>query len=87
MARAASFAASGMHEAEVCSATLEPKPKSTRLPKGHYSDVPSGRPGSEDRPSGRERKRYIPPRDHPWRRFRLPGSPPNNKTRIARWRL
>jgi hypothetical protein len=40
---------------------------------------------SEDISSRHGRRRYIPPGNHPWRRFRLPGSPPDNKAGGGRW--
>jgi hypothetical protein len=59
----------------ICLAASKSRKKS-RPPGSHYPGDSIGHsiPGLQEPRS--PRRPYIPPREHPWRRFRLPGSPP-----------
>jgi hypothetical protein len=50
--------------------------KKSRLPDSHYPGPPLDTSIPRLQESRNPRRPYIPPREHPWRRFRLPGSPP-----------
>ena len=86
MARAVRLVSRGTHKDEVCPCSERQlasakKRKVPVLRENRYPELSEENSRPEDQASGRTRQRYIPPGNHPWRRFRLPGSPPDKKER------